>query len=327
MTANCNLYRGSRYLQHNGASRRDIHHILWGSVLLLTKYIIVKYYEKLTPPCSSYGKGIYICESYLIWKLRIYVVYWKTDNMAGKTTRCVFRFVLISAIRNVAIAYITMYTNRPLNGFYCPGGSINNISGIEQQQCTHRCLIRHACKVMNYNPNDRVCVLGEHTCHVADSHPDYMLMVFRPQFSVECAIWKPKSNPLPSRTVDTHIGMHEALSRKQIGTDVLIGHATPSGPSYTVVNGKAEGYWGSYVLTVSSSCTLAWVPYTAGFPLPEKALVCGHLTSSGPTYCARVRRPDIGRMFYGYYPSGHNVAFYAYLGVQESLEMDILTQV
>ena len=247
--------------------------------------------------------------------------------MAGKTTRCIFRLMLISAIRNVTLACLTMYTNLRLNGYHCPGGSLGNTSGIDQQQCTHRCLIRQACRVMNYNSNDHVCVLGEHACHVAESHPDYMLMVLRPQRDVECAVWKPKRSPLPTGTVDTHLGLHEVLCRKQIGTDVLIGHATPDGQAYIVVNGNEEGHWNTHMLTVSPSCTLAWVPYTAGYTLPEKALVCGHLTSSGPAYCARVWRADRGRMFYGYYPDGHNVAYYAYNGVQESPKMDILIQV
>ena len=248
-------------------------------------------------------------------------------NMAREPTRFIFRLILVNTLWSVDIAYMTMYTNRPVNGYYCPGGSLGNISGIEQQQCTHQCLIRQTCRVMNYNPDDRVCALGEHACHVADSHPDYMLMVFRPKFDVECAIWKQKRHPLPSRTVDTRIGRHEALCRKQIGTDVLIGHGTPSYKAFIVVNGKEVGHWGSYVLTVSLSCTLAWVPYTAGSPLPEKALVCGHLISAGPVYCARMWRADAGRMLYGYYPNRHNVAYYGYFGVQESTEMDILTQV
>ena len=248
--------------------------------------------------------------------------------MTGKPTRYIFRFILINTINTIwSVAHMKMYTNRPLNGFHCPDGSLNNISDIDQQQCAHHCLIHQACRVMNYNPKDRVCLLGETTCNAADSHPNYMLMVFRHKFDVECAIWKPKSDPLPSRTVDTRIGKHEALCSMKIGTDILIGHSTPSYKCYFVVNGNVEGHLNSYVLTVSQSCTLAWVPYIAGSPLPEKALVCGHLTLSGPTYCARVWRPDIGRMLYGYYPNGHDVALYAYLGLQESPQMDILTVV
>ena len=80
---------------------------------------------------------------------------------------------------------------------------------------------------MSYNQKDRVCVLGEIACDVAAMHPEYMLMVFRFEITVDCIIWKPKSDPFPSRTIYTrHVTYTytEALCDKQVGPDFLIGH-------------------------------------------------------------------------------------------------------
>ena len=116
------------------------------------------------------------------------------------------------------------------------------------------------------------------------------------------------------------------LCRKQIGEDILTGYARPSKVAIIAVNGRKEKFWGSSVLTVEPTCTLAWVPYTARSALPVKALQCGHLTAVGHVYCARVWRPDVGRMFFGYYPVGKK-AYYAHHVALGSSKMDILTKV
>ena len=222
---------------------------------------------------------------------------------------------------------MTMYTNRPLNGFCCPDGNFENITDIDQPQCTRRCLINQACKVMSYNPTDRVCILGDVACDVAVRQPNYMLMVFRAEFSLDCSVWRPKTNPFSARTVDTRVGnLHEAVSGKQVEVDFLVGHGRPEiPPSSFVRNGREVSYQDVSVLTVNPACTLAWVPYTAESTLPKNALVCGQI--AGPTYCAQMWRPDVQRMIYGHYPDGGTAGYYAYYGVKSVAEIDILTRV
>ena len=182
---------------------------------------------------------------------------------------------------------------------------------------------------MSYNPTDRICILGEIPCDVAVSHPHYMLMVFRAEFSVDCSIWLPKENPFPSRTVNTKIGIaHEAVSGKQVGADFLIGHGRLGQPlSYFVGNGGEVNGPDALVLTVNPVRTLAWLPYTAGSTLPQNALVCGHLVALGPTYCAEIWLPNDQRMIFGHYPHEGPMGYFAYFGILEATEMDILTKV
>ena len=251
-------------------------------------------------------------------------------DMFVTTDRLTFCSIIVHAVWCCVVGYTTMYTNRPINGFYCPDGHLPNITDIDQQQCTRHCLIHQACRVMSYNPIDRVCTLGEIPCDVAVSHPNYLLMVFRAAISVDCIIWANKSYPFPSRTVYTIFTYPEALCGKQVGSDFLIGHGRGDQLSYFGVRNAGQYYhMESFVLTVNPVCTLAWVPYVAESTLPKNALVCGHLAAAGPTYCARIRQLDAGntRIIFGYYSEWHKVAYYGFHGTKESVEMDILTRV
>ena len=241
--------------------------------------------------------------------------------------RFTFCLILTYILWVRVLGYMNFYTDRPLSGFYCPGGLLKNISDIDQQLCTRHCLFHPACRVLSYNQRGRFSMLGEIPCNVAETHTAYMLMVFKPTLSGDCSIWKPKSDPLPSRTVDTHLGDHEALCRKKIGSSILIGHGRPSEKAVTlfVENGKIIKEHGSSVLTVGPSCSLAWMPYIAGSTLPEKAVLCGYLNNIGPTYCARIW-PSEDKVRFGYYPIGHAVAYYKFNGPRESSEMDILIE-
>ena len=246
------------------------------------------------------------------------------------TNPLTFCCIIIHAVWCCDVGYTPVYTNLPLNGFYCPGGHLTNITDINQQQCTRHCLIHQACRVMSYNPTDRVCTLGEIPCDVAVSHPNYMLMVFRERISVDCIIWELKSYPFPRHTVYSIFDYPEALCGKLVGSDFLIGHGRGDHLSYFGVRNTGEYYhMESFVLTVNPVCMLAWVPYVAGSTLPENALVCGHLAAAGPTYCARIREIHNGRIriVFGYYSEWYQLAYYAFYGTQDSTEMDILTRV
>ena len=83
---------------------------------------------------------------------------------------------------------------------------------------------------------------------------------------------------------------------------------------------------GASVLTVSPSCTLAWLPYVVGSSLPENIVKCGNV-SGVPALCARHWRFTASRMFLGYYPIGDDGAYYAYWGVQRPTEFDIFIEV
>ena len=247
--------------------------------------------------------------------------------MSVPSNRFHFCLLLIHVLLHCAVSCTVMYTNRPLNGFYCDNGFLNNITDIAQQQCTRRCLIHQACRVMSYNRKDRVCILGATPCDVAMNHPNYMLMVFRADPTKECVVWKRNSSPLPNRAVETRLTARKALGRKQIGSDIFIGHGSPNNYAFFIVNGIGQQHMEWFVLTVNPTCTMAWVPHTAESTLPKNALECGHISDVGPTYCARIWRPDLVRMFFGYYHTGHKVAYYAYHGAQRSTELDILFRV
>ena len=244
------------------------------------------------------------------------------------SSNCHLRLIVIHAMWSCAIACTTMHTHEPLHGYYCPNGQLANIPGIGQQQCTGHCLINQACRVMSYNKKERNCILGEVPCAVAANHSDYVLTVFRQNLTIDPTIRKPKSDPLPARTVDTHVTLHEAVCIMEIGEDIFIGHGEPHWLCFIAKDGAPASYInGSLFLTVDPCCTLAWVPYVPGSTLLRNAVRCGYFTTEGHTYCARIWRPDKARMLFGYYLSSTELAYYAFYGFQETPYFDILIQV
>ena len=222
----------------------------------------------------------------------------------------------------------TKYSHPPLNGFYCPTGLLINITTTDQQQCVHQCLIQDGCRGLSYNQRDRVCLLIDSPCDVAEADLDYMMMVFREDPSEKCDVWQSwQSNTFPSRVIETRFGAHEGLTRLQIGSDLLTGRGRPyQTVSYYPYNGTEAILEGASVLTVNPSCTLAWLPYVVGSSLPENIVKCGNF-SDVPALCARHWRFTASRMFFGYYPIGDDGAYYAYWGVQRPTEFDILIEV
>ena len=250
--------------------------------------------------------------------------------MSITTDRVTSCSIIICAMWSCICGYIVQYTNHPLNGFFCPDGQLQNITGIGQQQCTRLCLLDQSCRVMSYNTKDCMCMLGDTLCDVAVRHPDYLLMVFRSKETVDCIIWKHKSVPLPSRTLYTYSTIYQiALCGKQVGPDFLIGQGRADHYSYFGVRSTGgQNYgWNASVVTVNPVCTMAWIPFVAGSTLPRTALACGYLAVVGPTYCARIITAEDGELTFGYYVEADEVAYYAWGGASRATKMDILIRV
>ena len=83
------------------------------------------------------------------------------------------------------------YTQFPLNGFHCLGGSytwLSNISGLDQAGCVRDCLWSEECTMLMYNPWEAVCILGSQPCAVAEPHSQLMIQVFRQVENLECLV-------------------------------------------------------------------------------------------------------------------------------------------
>ena len=244
-------------------------------------------------------------------------------------------FVIYLLFRNEAISCIRKYTNRPLNGYHCAHGHYANFTNTSRPYCTRTCLRDRQCASISFNMEINFCQLSHKPCAVAEADPGFVLMNFRLNEDENCVTWESNGvetgGTLPERLVERFISIHAAVGRIQIGENIHVGQIdfpAVHGNGYFAVEGIEHYEHTNYkLLTVSSNCSLAWVPYTTGNTLPRQAVVAGYLSGWGPTYSIRVWRPDLGSMMYGVYVTGDHVARYCYYGVVTVSELEILVQV
>ena len=219
------------------------------------------------------------------------------------------------------------YTNRPLHGYYCDGQPFRarGNEGI----CKQTCFESTKCGAMSFNPENGTCLLATQPCALAGKHNEYRLMVLRPKQYVECAIWVPDRNGIiPTRLVS--LGVNANVGRISVDGNMLVGNAARPGESwntYTVHEGQMRLYPNQYLLTVHPNCTMAWVPYTAGEVLPEKAVVTGMLANGRRLYCSLSWHTSPGKWAIGVYAEGDTAAYYAHGGSNAVTQFDILVTV
>ena len=220
------------------------------------------------------------------------------------TTIWVVVFILLPEV----VASKAIYTNIPLNGYFCDGDFYENITDVSHPRCLHRCLSNSKCVTLSYNPVGHYCLLESERCPSATLHSEFMLMVFREsERQHDCISWVPKSEEATThRLLKATVGYPYRLGRLNEGNNQTIGFAfdwiasTRPGILYVadlqVKRGKlVEEY---DVLVASPSCTLAWVPYTAGDSLPDGAQQTGVLNGVA---VYSIMKQRTGSQYFGFY--------------------------
>ena len=242
-------------------------------------------------------------------------------------------FLLLQSFSiNVIFSYscFRKFTNRPLNGYHCITEYYANTTSIPRHRCTNLCTQDPQCRVLSYNPVTQSCLMGAEPCKAAEASAHSSLMVFREMEDESCVSWTPLLNDQP-RLVGTgpHHARQAAVGRMGIGQNTYLGHINlPERKGYfTIDNSEVPEPTNFEVLSVSPSCSLAWMPYTTGDTVPAAALKLGYVTGVGHTYSIRVQRPDLNTDKFGVYAAGDAAAYYPFHGVISATEVDILVQV
>ena len=227
--------------------------------------------------------------------------------------------------KRLSISAMLKYTQPPLNGFHCLNDSYSfqrNISGLSQAQagCVRQCLLLDECTILMYNPWDAVCVLGSQPCAMAVPHSQLMTMVFRREENLECLIPKPV-NELNSGSRLITIWTRKSLARLERGGNIFVGSGkTPRGNDlgFFWFDGEAISQTTDHVLlTVSPWCSVAWLKYTVGEPIPPRAMLCGKWNDM-PVYTLR-RKLKTGTYKFSMYVIGYPI--------ETSVSTDILIRV
>ena len=258
-----------------------------------------------------------------------------SNHQSGVTTMKISMLPMIIAINGLGSQQrcIQKFTNRPLNGYYCNNEHYQTLRFVSQHKCTHNCITSPMCGALSYNPQNRLCLLSSEPCPVAEEHPEFMLMVFRYTLEERCDVWIPKDGETgASRLVRSHIGNDNRVGRFVNGSNIYVGGTAGGKLWYPRREHTNEESFTSYeVLTTSSSCTLAWLPYHAGDVLPKGALKTGYLVDSGPLYSANLPMTvvynhvvHVTSLHFGHYTLGDAVGYIPYYGSFRTADMSIL---
>ena len=236
-------------------------------------------------------------------------------------------FVLYCLICLNRAVGIRGYTRRPLNGYFCGQGFYSFMGQIDQEGCTRLCIISDNCASLMYNIPNKACMYqqGLEPCHLATPNPAMMLMRFRPSLQERCLI---PSDLFDHRLVRTDSGGTRVLSRKYengaicLGVSDYIANSTFhfTGPEDPTVCPDVA----MEIMAIDTSCTVAWVTYSAGDVLPRGAIVMGFWNGK-PSYSTRhLFGPE---QTFGWYVEGSDVATYNSLGHHNDTTFDILISV
>ena len=242
-------------------------------------------------------------------------------------------YMLVIYLRITGVVFASScnrkYTNLPLNGYHCVHGHYVNITEISHPFCTHVCLRDRRCASLSFNMDTNLCQLSHEPCAVAEAETGFLLMNFRWDEIENCVTWETNGVGAfaPERLVNDYGAQHVTVGCIQIGEDIHVG-VIENGNGFFVVAGTEHFENIDYkLMVVSPNCSVAWVAYRTGDPLPGGVIVAGHVTGFGSTYSIRVWRQDIGLMKYGVYATGEESAWYPYYGVVDVREVEILVQV
>ena len=236
-------------------------------------------------------------------------------------------FVVLLAVASVVYAtpkICEWYSlTLPYGGRYCIGeGDVTR--KLLPHQCRFLCLQSVTCRAYNYNVTEGTCTRFTSPCPQAYSDPTMEFVVFRKTVINKCYVWVPYSygDPLDERMISTDIPEYIVSRLKVSGNDVVCYMTTNNGKCYGTLGGIEynSDVYGCERLCVMEGCTTFWVPYTAGGPLPSRAVIGGVMANGDVAYVVKfdiIHNGDV-KSISGYYIRGAAHATSGFAGTRHA---------
>ena len=158
-------------------------------------------------------------------------------------------------------------------------------------QCRYLCLQSVTCKAYNYNATMKTCTRFTSPCPKAFSDPDMAFMVLRETPVNQCYEWVLYTgDPVHERMIQTDNDWLIVSRLKVYGNDVVCYFTGVSNTCWaTLVTTEYSTRQGHQCerLRVVEGCTITWVSYTAGEPLPPNAVIGGVLANGDVPYVVK----------------------------------------
>ena len=227
----------------------------------------------------------------------------------------------VTTALNVAAKRCERYIlSNPHEGWCCTGEGTVTYK-LLHHQCKYVCLQSATCKAYNYTVNEGACTRFTSPCPQVFSVPTMGCVVFRETPINQCYEWVPYSSgdPRDERMIATD-NRWLTVARLQVSGNEVVGFFTTISKSClaslegTTYN-SLHGYLCERLLVVQS-CTIVWVPYTAGGPLPSHAVIGGVMANGDVPYVVKFNciYKDYVRSISGYYTEGGTHAISSYGG-------------
>ena len=223
---------------------------------------------------------------------------------------------------------IKRYSSGYLDGYYCLSDYFKTTTVISPHICTLLCMASARCHVLAYNYKLQLCSLGQKPCVIAKANQDHMTMVLRDSVDQDCLVWNQwdGSSDLPRATrSDKSV---RSVARKVQGNNIYPGSMNAplpgNGGAFFAIDGSEIMFLDAELLSVHPNCSLAWMQYTVGEPLPKRAVVIGNMEGRN-VYSTRV--DFTSDQTFGYYVEGDPAGYYCDYGGRESFDFDILIHV
>ena len=198
----------------------------------------------------------------------------------------------VSTVVNVTAHRCKFYESaEPYGGKYCIGEGTTNLM-LQIHQCQYMCLQSETCKAYNYNVTENMCTRFTSPCPQAFSDPTMEYVVFRITPINQCYEWVKYSSrdSLDERMIATDTPIHIVARLQVNGNDVVSYFVINDETCYgTLVDTEYNSHQGHQCerLRVVEGCTIFWVPYTAGRPLPPNAVIGGVLANGDVPYVVK----------------------------------------
>ena len=174
------------------------------------------------------------------------------------------------------------------HGRYCPTEGVI-IPNLSWQQCKLVCLQSSNCQSVNYNVTDNICTYFTTTCPKAISHPWMAFVLFTGKQSSQCIEWIPKKKGHPKKDDrSVSIDNRRYAARMQKDRNDIVAHQL--GPACYSRDEEGpfkstQGYPCQY-LRIRNGCTVYYMKYELGTPLPPNSLIGGYTAGGLPVYIA-----------------------------------------
>ena len=167
-------------------------------------------------------------------------------------------------------------TQIPKDGHRCVTASkrYTIIQNVPARLCTHICMQRENCNIINYNHEGRYCQLTSEVCLKIVEDPVFTVIDF------SCLRWVTIANVVDEMLILCNKQLRSFTSRLVLQSDILVGTCYKKG-DYTFVwknvTGWKSGDYNGEILQILPWCSVIWIPYVPGDPIPVGAVVGGYL--------------------------------------------------